>query len=248
MYRGSRKHILDWVATPRFIPELLEIASPVKCRVTPSSRWQPVSYRFPDEARLEEFGPRVLPNVDWTRLSSWWLKHEKGANTPNWDIALSCEINDVPGLLLVEAKANAPELKEDAKTKPNALSPKSVANHEQIKVAIGEARHALRTQFPDIAIDRDTSYQLSNRIAFAWKLATMGVPTVLIYLGFTEDLGIANTGAPFSSADDWGVCFGEHLTALCPHPIAERRIPVGDSAFWLLVRSKKVLEISPQVI
>ena len=47
------------------------------------------------------------------------------------------------------------------------------------------------------------NYQLANRLAFTWKLASLGLPTVLIYLGFYGDRGIGDAGAPFESDDDW---------------------------------------------
>ncbi len=49
-------------------------------------------------------------------LRKWWLVHERGANTPNWDIAAGCEIEGKTGVILVEAKANVPELKRTRKT------------------------------------------------------------------------------------------------------------------------------------
>ena len=93
MYRGSRKHVLDWTSRPEFLVELLQLVAPVDCRLTARSKWMPVGYRSPDEARLETFGPEVLADLTiWANLRKWWLVHERGANTPNWDIAVGCEI------------------------------------------------------------------------------------------------------------------------------------------------------------
>ena len=75
----------------------------------------------------------------WSPLRSWWLAHEGGANTPNWDIGAACEIEGTPGLILVEAKANVPELSVAGKAIDAAASPASVANHERIGRAIEEA-------------------------------------------------------------------------------------------------------------
>ena len=103
--------MLDWTDTPDFSVELLQLVAPVDCRLSARSRWMPRGYRSPDEARLETFGPAVWPETEaWSVLRKWWLAHERGANTPNWDIAASCEIDGSPGLILVEAKANVPEL------------------------------------------------------------------------------------------------------------------------------------------
>lgn len=249
MVRGSRKHVLDWAGTPRFLPDLLELAQPVECHVTATSKWRPLGYGDDSEARLETFGPAVMPGLSvWATLRSWWLKHEKGANTPNWDIALHCQVEGAPGLILVEAKANEPELSDAGKSRSKKPSEKSDENREQIGTAIGEARAALASQFPGICIDRDKSYQLSNRIAFAWKLASLGVHTVVIYLGFTGDSGISDVGRPFRDEQDWRDVFTKHLDVVCPSPIAERRIQVGPASFWILSRARPVIEISQPVI
>jgi hypothetical protein len=62
MSRGSRKHVLDWTERPEFCAELLQLVAPVECRLTAQSKWMPRGYRSPDEARLETFGPEVLPH------------------------------------------------------------------------------------------------------------------------------------------------------------------------------------------
>src|SRR5207248_1224998 len=111
MFRGSRKHVLDWTARPAFCEELLRLVAPVDVRISARSAWMPRGYLAPDEARLGTFGPMFLSDsAVWTTLRKWWLAHEQGANTPNWDIAMGCQVEGRPGLILVEAKANVPEL------------------------------------------------------------------------------------------------------------------------------------------
>jgi hypothetical protein len=246
MHRGSRKHILDWVSQPRFLPELLALAEPARCRVSATSQWRPLGGDQIAEARLESFGPTVMPDhAAWPALQRWWLEHPAGANTPNWDVALSCEVDGRPGLVLVEAKANVPELSRAGKSLPLDASDASKANHNRIGLAIAEARDALAPTLPGIAIDRDTHYQLSNRLAFAWKLASLGIPTVLIYLGFTGDDGIRDAGEPFADDAHWQGAFDRYVREVWPNPILDQAIPVGTEAFWVLSRSRPVLETSP---
>src|SRR5450759_4604636 len=78
----------------------------------PWQKWfMPRGCSNPREARLESFGPRLLPESPaWLALRDWRLVHKAGANTPNWDIAAGCEIEGRAGIVLVEAKANWPEL------------------------------------------------------------------------------------------------------------------------------------------
>jgi hypothetical protein len=179
----------------------------------------------------------------WSSLRKWWLVHERGANTPNWDIAAACEIEGRPGLILVEAKANVPELTVAGKPVDAGASAASGANHERIGLAINEACASLRRISASTAISRDSHYQLSNRVAFAWKLASLGVPTVLAYLGFWGDGGIGDAG-PFENAEHWEAAFAQYAHTMVPIELFERRIECEGAPMWLLVRSRQVIEVS----
>ncbi len=215
------------------------------CRASPAGC--PRGYRSPDEARLETFGPEALPNPEtWSRLRTWWLVHERGANTPNWDIAASCEIEGRAGLILVEAKGNVPELSVTGKPVDAEASAASSENHQRIGLAINEACAALQRISASTAINRDSHYQLSNRVAFAWKLASLGVPTVLAYVGFLGDDGIADVGPPFKDAAHWEAVFARYAHSVVPRELFEPRIECGTAPtpMWLLVRSRQVIEAS----
>ena len=206
----------------------------------------PMGLQAPAEARLEAFGPRVDPaNPGWSALASWWLAHPAGANTPNWDIAAWCEVEGRPGLILVEAKANVPELSSAGKPLPLEASGKSQENHRRIGEAIEEAAAGLSTKCPGICISRDRHYQLSNRLAFAWKLASLGIPSVLVYLGFTGDEGIRDVGEPFANDDHWQHTFRDYLQTVCPTSVLAALIDVGPASFWVLSRSRPIIEVSP---
>jgi hypothetical protein len=244
--RGSRRHVLDWCSRPSFKNELLSLALPVRCEEAPFSRWMPLSYAEPQEARLETFLSTALPMfTKRNEFCSWWLTHPTGANTPNWDIAASCLVGGTPGLILVEAKANVPELSGAPKAAPRKDSPNSVTNHDRIGAAIEDANSSLRRAHPSIAISRDKSYQLSNRIAFAWRLASWGVPVVLIYLGFLADEGIRDAGEPLKDASTWEDLVAHHLEAVGASSLAGGPNDCGAAPFWLLVRSRQVLSQSP---
>lgn len=249
MYRGSRKHILDWTEQSSFVVQLLDVISPVEACVTAKSSWMPRGYRFPDEARLETFGPYFLKDhAAWPELRNWWLCHERGANTPNWDLALGCEIEGRSGLVLVEAKAHKLELKTEGKTLESSASAKSQENHDHIAEAITEAREGLRDLGVGTRIDRDTHYQLSNRIAFVWKLASLGIPTILVYLGFYADSGISDVRPPFADDSDWRETFWNHAAQIVPKELFEHRLDMKKAAAWFLVRSRGVQEASPKLV
>jgi hypothetical protein len=245
MYRGSQKHVLDWVEQPRFLPELLQMVRPVDVKVTAESRWMPLGYRDPDEARLDTFGPFALPGMPvWSELQSWWLRHLRRANTPNWDLALSCEIEGRPGLILVEAKANESELSDGGKTEEKTPSVNSQENQARIVAALEEASAGYKRAGMQVALNVKSYYQLANRLAFTWKLAMSGVPVVLVYIGFTGDTGIEDVSTPFRDAGHWREHFADHLRRISPNDLTERRLDFGQAAAWMLVRSRAVIEVS----
>lgn len=246
-YRGSRKHVLDWTGQRAFLPELAGMAAPAQVIGLESASYMPQGYAAPDEARLESFGPARLPdNPAWDELQRWWLKHPRGANTPNWDIAVGCIIENRPGLMLVEAKANWPELNTAGKASQDPSRSSSIDNHLHIGAAIAEACEGWRRLDARISISRDSHYQLANRLAFTWKLAQLGIPVVLIYLGFLGDEGIRDAGTPFSDDADWQHAFGNYIRSAFPTDLLGRRIDAGKAPAWILSRSRLVLEQSTE--
>ena len=185
----------------------------------------------------------MLPDDVCGRLAAWWLVY--GANVPNWDLASTCTVGGRRGIVLVEAKANAAELKAGGKVLAKNASPRSRANHERIGAAIGEACAGLSRVVPGVRISRDHCYQLSNRIATAWKLASMGVPTVLMYLGFLGDAGICDVGPPLASPEEWRRLFWEHAKCVLPEFFGDGPIDCGGATMQLIVRSLEVISVSP---
>jgi hypothetical protein len=246
-YRGSRKHVLDWLKTGRepfrlSLSELLEGSGAV---VEPSDVWAPLGYQSPREPKLDTNGLGILSRKTQQDLARWWLAHNRNANVPNWDLAAGCSIGGKKGLVLVEAKANAQELKTEGKKLDGIASSHQHKNHQHIAQAIEEARSALDKVVPGVRISRDSHYQLSNRIAFAWKLATLGVPVVLVCLGFLNDTGIHDAGEPFRDDAHWRSVFFDYVRGVLPNGFVEKIIPCGDASMRLIVRSRPVLEPSP---
>jgi hypothetical protein len=205
-----------------------------------------MGYRYPDEARLETFGPMALPGHDvWNRLLPWWLVHPKGANTPNWDLALSCEIDGRPGLVLFEAKAHHAELSDAGKKPLDKASARSLDNLRQISTALHEAADGYRQEGFSPVLTTESHYQAANRLAFAWKLASSGIPTVLVYLGFIGDTGIRDVGRPFDSADEWDRHCRTHLAEIRAGDMLDRPIVFGDAPLRILVRSRHCRVPSP---
>jgi hypothetical protein len=168
-------------------------------KVTTDDIIMPRGFLFPDEARLVH--PNGLLSAERRgQVKNWWLKVPRGANTPNWDIAATATVGGLKGLVLIEAKAHASELKTGGmQVAPQA----NQQNRDRIGEAISEANSGLGGVVAGWNLSRDSHYQLSNRFAWSWKIASLGVPVVLVYLGF---LNADEMAIPFRSAADWADC------------------------------------------
>ena len=161
--------------------------------------------------------------------------------TPNFDIASTCTIDGAPGILLVEAKAHHTELMNETAGRPltDDDSTGRKANHATIGAAIESARVGLAaaTQL-NWQISRDTHYQMSNRFAWSWKLTELGIPVVLVYLGFLKASDMSKPGeVPFADAGAWEALVRSHSAPLFPGRVWNRRRSVNGVPFIPLMRS-----------
>jgi len=250
MFRRSRKHVLDWVGADEgnFIHSLNDFIEPTGARVSSQDRWMPRGFNESDEVLLDELGSDWLAHDVRDEITRWWLVYHERANTPNWDLLATCSVKDQRGLVLIEAKAHGNELKRDGKPLSPKASSRSRENHVQIGSAIQEACQGLNTPpWSGFKITRDSHYQLANRLAFAWKLATLGVPTVLMYLGFVGDTGIPAAESPFMSGDEWATAMKNYAKGVLPDDFV--KLAVEDQAvmlcgrvpFAFLIRSRHIL-------
>lgn len=196
--------------------------------------WMPHSLMNPKEATLvgEDY---FLDSDKRKAMTKWWLAAPRYANKPNWDIASTCTIAGRKGLLLVEAKAHDKELSEAGKSEPSSAN--SRKNHDHIGKAIEEANTGLNSIFDGWALSRDSHYQLSNRFAWSWKLASLGVPVVLIYLGFVNATEMIDQGQPFDSARTWERCILNHAKGKVPENAWNKRLGVAGTPIWFLIRT-----------
>ena len=215
-HQGSRGHLLDLLDCGDWWARLNPLIASADACLDEDSRHVPISSKADTEWSLKKFcRAYCASDMEVDRFASWWVR---SGTPPTWDLIATCKIDRRPGLLIVEAKAYENEMHREGKQLPTSDTDgidisdlsrglaRSLINHGYIGRCIHEARDALRAHIPTIAIDRDSSYQLSNRIASAWKLADCGMPVVLLYLGFTGDEGMAKkdelsmtlTGRPLS--------------------------------------------------
>lgn len=217
---------------------LTDLIKPSGAVVTASDVWMPRSLLEWKEATLIG-DDGLLDNDKRKALTEWWLAVPGGANKPNWDIASTCTIEGKRGLLLIEAKAHSKELvlAEAGKSEPDD-SDHSRENHEKIGEAIKQANVGLNSIMKGWALSRDTHYQLCNRIAWSWKLASLGVPTVLIYLGFLNAAEMkSNQSQPFDDANAWEISMLNHAKGIVPTDAWNKRLEVSGTPMWFLIRS-----------
>jgi hypothetical protein len=246
--RGSRKHILDWLelGSEPFRTSFNQLLAGCGAEVGKTDIWMPLDRDSPGEARLGFNGLGVLTEDNQQDLTKWWLVHRSGANTPNWDFAAGASFNGRKGLILVEAKAHVGELetagKRPPKTNPDEEGYKrSKVNHEHIGIAIEQARNALESQVPGICISRDRYYQVSNRIAFAWKLASLSIPVVLVYLGFLNDTGMPH---PFVDEERFKNVMCGYLSPVFPTAFLGKHFHCGQASMQIVLLSRTVLSPS----
>ncbi len=169
-------------------------------------------------------------------MLNWWLAVRENARTPVWDIAATCTVPgyEQRGVLLVEAKAHCEELSAAGKRLDDDTNQQ---NHLHIGNAIGQANAGLNCVAPGWHLQRDRHYQLSNRFAWAWKIAQLGVPVVLIYLGFLNSEEMADQGTPFHDARQWNECLLAHAQGMVPEQAWESPLLIDGTPLIPLMRT-----------
>ena len=192
------------------------------------------------EARLDRDERFVGPEVQ-RHLRAWWLSVVRRANTPNWDVASTCKIEGKEGLLLVEAKAHRKELSKAGKRKKKPFTENKRKNHERIGSAIEQGNAGLGSVTRGIwGLSRDHHYQIANRFAWSWKLAMLGVPVVLLYLGFLNADEMSPPAAPFRTEDDWACALKDHARGVVDDSCWGNRLDVSGTPFWPLIRARAI--------
>ena len=190
------------------------------------------------EARLDR-DEGFLPLEAQRQLRDWWLAVVPGANTPNWDLAATCNIEGRDGLILMEAKAHANELSTAGKSAPQSAN--GWENHERIGAAIALANTGFqRDAGGSWGLTRDRHYQLSNRFAWSWRLTSLCVPVVLVYLGFLNAEDMEPAGALFRFQSDWARAIKDHARGIVPDACWEKRLVLNSMPFRPLIRAIEV--------
>ena len=236
--RGSRPRcvLLADGSADQVGQRLTRVVGRPEVEVSAEDRWQPRGTRNVREAELDKLHKGdvdLLTDAFRRQLQEWWLVEGRGrSRTPSWDIASTCTVSGKKGLLLVEAKAHSDELSEGNRC---GAGP---ANRKRIVSALEEANAGLQkaTGGP-WRLSAEHHYQLANRFAWSWKLATLGVPVVLVYLGFLNAVEMTDTSKPFASHGDWREVLLEYCRATIDAVCWERILDIGGTPLLSLIRS-----------
>lgn len=233
-FKGSRlRCLLLTNDSPNRVATFLNSLVAPHAQVSVEDRWAPRGFLQPDEAKLGETAGFVS-EAGRAALTNWWLARSGRANTPNWDLVSTCRIHDRDGLVLVEAKAHEGELSDDR----CGASPE---NLKQIEKALAEASIAWNVLASGVALSTSSHFQLSNRFAFAWKLATMGIPVMLIYLGFLDAHEMDEGGrVPLRNHAQWRRRVLARSKGIVPEDVWERTFDVNGTPLTVAIRSAMV--------
>ena len=144
----------------------------------------------------------------------------------------------------VEAKAHESELDWKGKRALNAEtdSPQAWANDGRIRAAIAEARDWFSQVAGLTTLTADSHYQLASRLASAYKVASVGVPVVLLYLGFTGDTYFKDG---IRDADHWQQLMRGYLHGVVPPDLPGRELAhESGGSLTFLVGALPVREVS----
>jgi len=226
--------------------------------VLATDSWMPEGFAQCDEAQLHTSERIITDPKLRTSLLSWWLAvpGARRTTTPNWDIASTCSVRGKRGLLLIEAKAHDAELRNEERGKPlgaedgKGVSVDSRRNHLKIGGCIQDASLALSEQTRLAwALSRDWNYQMANRYTWAWKLTELGIPVILIYLGFIgcEEMRKGSAQKPIADKEDWERMVQAHSQLLFPRQIWDREWNVHGQPFIPLIRVHEQDLSSPEI-
>lgn len=133
------------------------------------------------------------------------------------------------GLVLVEAKAHVAELNPNV-----SCGAGNERNRNKIVQALRKANEGFGNGW---GLSAEQRYQLSNRFAWTWKLASLGMPVVLVYLGF---LNAYEMGQPFPNHAAWERCLLEYADGCVRRTAWNSKIMINGTPLIPLIRSTEV--------
>lgn len=252
-FKGSRYRFLLMTHQPQahFAHQLQTIlGSEIKLPEPDNIQCAPQGFLKPEEVLFNR-DVRFLELDQRKKLLDWWLASwTQNTKTPHWDLIVKTKLQYTDpdckqteprnALILFEGKAHYGELGEKDNTKANG------ENRKQINLALAEATEQLNTLFPEggqkFNLTSNHHYQLSNRFAFAWKLADMGIPVVLVYLGFLNcnEMHANKEDHMFTRREEWLADLQKYGQKTVPESIWGRTLNVNGTPLTFLCEAVDV--------
>lgn len=238
-FRGSRKHILNLLDSPRCAQTLQGIIGIDGIQLADNPYPKPIGHQSVNETDLDDYirqyraeqWPAALQQLN---AGKWWSPN--GGTRPQMDLICGISVGGKAGLLFVEAKAHEGELDWGGKLLADNASDGSLQNHENIRQQIQIASKGLNAVTPGFNLSINSHYQLVNRLTYLWKLASLDIPVVLMYLGFTTDTYFDSDYL----RDDrhWQRIMGGYLQGVVPHGFPEKEFSTGNGTpLRMIIRS-----------
>jgi len=65
-----------------------------------------------------------------------------------------------------------------------------------------------------------------------WKIASLGIPIVLVYLGFLNAVEMVDRGKTFESNAKWKACLMDYAKGVIPSDARGNRFEVAGTPVW----------------
>jgi hypothetical protein len=236
-FYGSRLRCLLLTHQPPTVvaERLTELVEPFAVVDAERDLQMPRGFSNPKEAELGK-AVGFLSRSQRQIMTEWWLAVSPRATTPTWDIVSTCTVEGRRGLVLIEAKAHVAELNHSGK--PVRKTPNSLRNHKQIAAAVAESNRELNAVLPGFSLSIESHYQLCNRFAWSWKIASLGLPVILVYLGFLNAGDMAHRGQEtFDSASAWEVVVRDYAGGVVPDDVWGRILDIDGTPVVPIIRA-----------
>lgn len=195
--------------------ELTELIESIAGVTVIANTGVPKSKGTPAEKSLESYirENNLITESKQECFDKWWIEHR--GKRPTWDYVCEAKIDGQDGLILVEAKAQKSECGKKKKVLSKDANVYQKGNHDHIE-------NAIETEISSLCGQYSGYYQIANRIAYANRIRELGIPVILIFLGFLGDSG---SNGQWETEDKWKSDMWEiidklSLTRLIDAPIA----------------------------
>jgi hypothetical protein len=238
--KGSKWHVQDLVKSADFRVDFKKRLFGNDLRITDLTCWNP-NKSDPRECSVPTFLKNHWPAAllkTGPLVRGWWLVH--GNRTPQWDLLCLGRVEGEPetAVIMVEAKAHLSELEQQ-----DRCTSENVDNRCKIAEAILEAAKSMELPEPRKTQALDEHYQFRNRLTWAHRLASHGVPVVLVYLGFTNDPCWPSD--PFLR-NAWGAKVEKYAEGILPGTLDCGTFSFNRDKLWFRTVEVPVAEVCPE--